>query len=200
MENMRNLLAGCLRESSNGYVLDALFEEYPNISELMNADEIELRRIKGLGVVKSKQLTAILQFVKAVNAPDMSKRIIIRSPKDVYDLVKAELQHLQVEKFMVIGLNTKSHVLFKETVSSGSLNASIVHPRETFKNLIKRAAASCILVHNHPSSDNNPSQEDVELTKQLVECGKLLGIEVIDHIVVGGAGGGYISFKESGLI
>ena len=198
MENMRELLAGCLRESANGYVVDALIEAYPNISELMNASQDEICLIKGIGVVKAKQLKAILEFVRKVHAPDMNKRVIIRSPKDVYDLVRGDMEFLQVEHFDVIGLSTKSHVVFRETISIGTLNASLVHPRETFKGLIKRSCASCLLVHNHPSSDTKPSNEDIILTKNLVECGKVLGIEVIDHIIVGASGSGYVSLKEQG--
>ncbi|SDF10818.1 hypothetical protein SPACI_014610 [Sporomusa acidovorans DSM 3132] len=198
MEGMRNLLAGCLRESANGYVVDALIESYPNISELMNASEKEINSIKGIGVVKAKQLSAILEFARKVYMPDASKRIIVRSPQDVFDLVRADMEFLQVEHFDVIGLSTKNHVIFRENISIGSLNASIVHPREAFKGLIRRSCASCILVHNHPSSDHSPSNEDILLTKQLVECGKIIGIEVLDHIIVAAAGGGYFSLKEQG--
>ena len=200
MEKMRDLLAGCLRESANGYVVDTLIENYPNIGELMNATEKEISSIKGIGIVKAKQLKSILEFVRKVNTPDASKRIIIRSPKDVYELVRADMEFLEVEHFDVIGLSTKNHVIFKENISIGSLNASLVHPRETFKVLIRRSCASCILVHNHPTADTTPSSEDISLTNNLVECGKMLGIEVIDHIIVGAVGGGYISFKEKGLI
>lgn len=198
MEEMRTLLAGCLRESANGYVVDALIENYPNISELMNASEKEISSIKGIGVVKAKRLSAILEFARKVHAPDASKRIIVRSPKDVFDLVRADMEFLQVEHFDVIGLSTKNHVIFKENISIGSLNASIVHPREAFKGLIRRSCASCILVHNHPSSDPLPSDEDILLTKKLVECGKIIGIEVLDHIILGADGGGYFSLKEQG--
>ena len=196
MEKMRDLLAGCLRESANGYVVDTLIENYPNIGELMNATEKEISSIKGIGIVKAKQLKSILEFVRKVNTPDASKRIIIRSPKDVYELVRADMEFLEVEHFDVIGLSTKNHVIFKENISIGSLNASIVHPREAFKGLIRRSCAACILVHNHPSSDPSPSNEDILLTKKLVECGSIIGIEVLDHVIVGGAGGGYVSLKE----
>ena len=196
MEKMRELLAGCLRESANGYVVDTLIENYPNIGELMNASEKEISSIKGIGIVKAKQLKSILEFVRKVNTPDASKRIIIRSPKDVYELVRADMEFLEVEHFDVIGLSTKNHVIFKENISIGSLNASIVHPREAFKGLIRRSCAACILVHNHPSSDPSPSNEDILLTKKLVECGSIIGIEVLDHVIVGAAGGGYVSLKE----
>jgi len=198
MEEMRNLLAGCLRESANGYVVDALIENYPSINELMNASDKEISSIKGIGVVKGKQLKSILEFVRKVHEPDASKRIIVRVPKDVFDLVRADMEFLQVEHFDVIGLSTKNHVVFKENISIGSLNASIVHPREAFKGLIRRSCATCILVHNHPSGDTTPSNEDILLTKKLVECGSIIGIEVLDHIIVGAAGGGYFSLKEQG--
>ena len=199
MQNIRELLAGCLREDANGYVVQSLVSEFPTMQSLMGAEEVELRRIKGLGVVKSKQLSCILQFVKAVHSPELNKRVIIRSPKDVFELVRGEMEFLQVEKFMVVALNTKNHVLFRETISSGSIDSAIVHPRETFKGLIKRAAASCILVHNHPSGITDPSNEDIELTKQLVKAGELLQIQVLDHVIVGG-NEAYTSLKEMGYI
>lgn len=199
MENMRELLAGCLRESAKGYVVNALIETYPNISELMSASEDEIiGSIRGIGVVKAKQLKAILEFVKKVHTPAVNKRVMIRSPKDVFEIVRADMEFLEVEHFDVIGLSTKNHVIFRENISIGSLNASLVHPRETFKGLIRRSCASCILVHNHPSSDPLPSNEDILLTKQLVECGKIIGIEVLDHIIIGAYGGGYVSLKEQG--
>lgn len=200
MENMRELLSKCLREDANGYVVQSLVTEFPTIQDLMNASEEEIRLLRGVGVVKAKQLHAILQFVRSVNSPVIDKRITIRSPRDVYDFMKGELEYLQVERFCILGLNTKNTVLFSETISTGSLNASIVHPRETFKTLIKRSCASCILVHNHPSSDTMPSNEDIVLTKKLVDCGKILDVNVLDHIIVGAAGGGYVSFKEKGII
>ncbi len=195
---MRDLLAGCLRESANGYVIDSLIENYPNISELMNASEKEISSIRGIGIVKAKQLSAILEFARKVYTPDENKRIIVRSPKDVFNLVRADMEFLKVEHFDVIGLSTKNHVIFKENISIGSLNASIVHPREAFKGLIRRSCAACILVHNHPSSDASPSDEDILLTKKLVECGSIIGIEVLDHIIVAADGGGYVSLKEQG--
>ena len=99
MEGMRTLLADCLRESANGYVVDALLEKYPNVSELMNANEKEITSIKGIGVAKARQLSAILEFARKVYMPDKNKRIFIKSPKDVYDFVRADMEFLQVEHF-----------------------------------------------------------------------------------------------------
>jgi DNA repair protein RadC len=100
--------------------------------------------------------------------------------------------------FKVINLNTKNEVIVIEAVSVGSLNSSIVHPREVFKQPIKRSAASLILVHNHPSGDTTPSREDMEITKRLYEAGSLLGIEIIDHLIIGQ--NNYLSMKEKGYI
>lgn len=195
---MRELLANCLREEANGYVVSSLVNEFPTLPDLINAEEQELRNIKGIGAVKAKQLRAILDFVRAAHMPVTDKRVIIRSPSDVYETMKANLEFLQQEEFWVIGLNTKNQVVFKENISMGTLNASLVHPREVYKRLIKRACASCILVHNHPSGDPTPSHEDIDLTRKLVEAGKLLDMAVLDHVIVGM--GKYVSFKEKGLI
>ncbi len=198
MDAMKVMLAGCLREDANSYVVQELIAVFPSIIDLINADDQEIRQIKGIGLIKAKQLRAILDFAKAVNTPVVDKRVIIRSPHDVYELVRGGMEFLQQEQFDILGMSTKNHVIFKETVSIGSLNASIVHPRETFRPLIKRACASVILIHNHPSGDAVPSQDDIELTRKLVEGGKLLEIEVLDHIIIGR--GCYVSFKEKGLI
>jgi DNA repair protein radc len=198
MDKMRELLSNCLREDVNGYVVSALMNEFPTIQDLMNANEDELKLIRGIGAVRARQLTAILEFVKKVNAPTPDKRVIIHSPRDIYDLMRSSMEYLQTEHFCVVGLSTKNHVIFQETVSTGTLNASLVHPREVFKRLIKRACASALLVHNHPSFDPTPSQEDIELTQKLIEAGKLLDIQVLDHVIIGH--GQYISFKEKGLI
>ncbi|CVK18410.1 RadC family protein [Sporomusa sphaeroides] len=199
MNTMRHLLAGCLREEPNGYMVTELVNSFPTVQDLMNASEDELKLIRGIGAVKARQLTAILEFVKKVNAPVADKRVIIRSPQDVCNLVRSDMEYLQTEHFRVVGLSTKHHVLFQETVSQGTLDASLVHCREVFKLLIKRASASAIFVHNHPSGDPTPSPEDIELTRKLVEAGKLLGIQVLDHVIIGRSSK-YISFKEQQII
>jgi DNA repair protein RadC len=197
-EDIREVLAYCLREDSNGYVVNSLLREFPTIQDLFNADEGDLRVIKGIGAVKAKQLRAIVTFVKMVNSPDTTHWAVIRSPQDVFDIMRGDMEFLQVEEFAIIGLSTKNHVLFNEVVSTGTLNASLVHPREVFKSLIKRSCGGVILVHNHPSGFTEPSTEDISLTKKLVEAGKLLEIPVLDHVIIGR--GKYLSFKEKGLL
>ena len=123
---------------------------------------------------------------------------IIRRPEDTLPVLEAELSELGYEKFIALALNTKNHVTAVLPVSSGSLNASIVHPRELFQRAILANCASLILAHNHPSGDPVPSPEDIALTRKLIDAGLLLDIPVLDHIVLGY--GCYVSFKERGLL
>jgi DNA repair protein RadC len=163
----------------------------------MSATEQELMQIKGIGKAKAKQILAALELAKKLNAPAEAP-YIIRSPRDVAQLIIPEMRYLQVEHFVVLFLNTKNGVIAKETISIGSLSASIVHPREVFKAAIKRSSASIIVTHNHPSGNPTPSAEDIQVTKRLVESGNIIGIDVLDHIIIGGDQ--FYSLKEHGLM
>ncbi len=122
----------------------------------------------------------------------------IRGPDDVAAFVGPKLRKEQREHFLVLLLNARHEVVAKETVSVGSLNASIVHPREVFKAAVLASAAAVVLVHNHPSGDPEPSEEDLAITKRLVEAGELLGISVLDHVIV--AGRGVVSLRARQLL
>lgn len=125
------------------------------------------------------------------------KEYSIKTPDDAYELVKDELASLDREAFLVISLNTKNKVLGVNMVSIGSLNANVVHPRDVFKSAILQNASNIILLHNYPSGETEPSKDDIEVTHRLEEAGRLLGIEVIDHIVVGST---FYSFLENDLL
>jgi DNA repair protein RadC len=112
--------------------------------------------------------------------------------------VMNDMRFLSQEHFVCLYLNTKNQVLHKQTIFIGSLNASIVHPREVFREALKRSAASIICLHNHPSGDPAPSREDIEVTKRLVECGKMIGIDVLDHLIIGE--NKFVSLKEKGYL
>jgi len=122
----------------------------------------------------------------------------IRGPEDAFELVRNILEDADREIFMVIYLNTKNEPTAIHTVSVGTLNTSLVHPREVFKAAVMVNAASLILAHNHPSGDSEASREDIEITRKLAEAGNILGIQVIDHIIVGS--GGYRSLKDAGML
>ena len=124
----------------------------------------------------------------------MKKQIWIKSSKDVYDYIYPKLCDKDREYFMVLHLDTKNRVIKDEVVSIGTLNSSIIHPREVFKLAVKESAYAVILVHNHPSGDPEPSAEDKEVTERLIECGNLLGIKVLDHMIIGN--NSWHSFKD----
>ena len=196
--DLQRILAECLRESANSYTIQTLLREFPTMQALMNATEPDLIDIEGIAKGKAKRLSAILDFVRYTQDKPLGSRVIIRSAQDIYNLVRHDLEYITVEQFLVIGLNTKNHVTVQHMVSMGTLNASLVHPREAFKLLIRRSCASTILVHNHPSGDPEPSAEDIQMTKRLVEAGRIIDIPVLDHVIVGQ--GSYVSLKERGSI
>ncbi|TLS53527.1 JAB domain-containing protein [Paenibacillus antri] len=151
---------------------------------------------RGVGPAKALQLLAALELGRRMARTELEASPIIRSPEDVSTLVMEDLRYLQQEHFVVLFLNTKNRVVGRETLSVGSLNAAIVHPREVFRAAVKRSAASVICVHNHPSGDPTPSPEDVQLTNRLSEAGHIIGIEVLDHVIIGDRR--YVSMKERG--
>jgi DNA repair protein RadC len=160
---------------------------------LAEASLEEMQKQKGIGLAKAAELKAALELGRRLAVLSLS-RTVIKSPQDVANLLMDEMRYLDREYFRTVSLNTKNRVLGVDNVSIGSLNSSLVHPREVFKNPIRRSAAAIILVHNHPSGDPGPSKEDVQVTRRLVEAGQILGIEVLDHLIIGD--GSFISLKE----
>ncbi len=182
-------------------VAQKILKEYGEDSDLTFLHDIsleELTCIKGIGRVKAIQLKAAIQLGKRIASSASQNKVFIHSPADVSKLVMEELRYLKQEHFKILMLNIKNRVLKQNSITIGTLNASIVHPRDVFSEAIRIKCASIILVHNHPSGDPEPSQEDIEVTKRLVESGKILGIDVLDHIIIGE--GKYISLKEIGII
>ncbi|WP_184403499.1 RadC family protein [Geomicrobium halophilum] len=175
-----------------------VLREFDGIMMLKDASLEELQAMKGIGQVKAVGLRAALELGKRIHTAREGERYVIRTPEDVSDYVMEEMRFLSQEHFVAIYLNTKNQVLHKKTIFIGSLNASIVHPREVFKEALRRSAASIVCLHNHPSGDPAPSKEDSEVTKRLVECGKILGIDVLDHIIIGDLQ--YASLRELGII
>jgi DNA repair protein RadC len=172
--------------------------EAGSLRNLVDMSTDQLMTIKGIGSAKAIQIKASVELGKRLARTSMSDTITIRSPQDVSDYLAEDLRYLQKEHFVCLFLNTKNHVIAQETLSMGSLNASIVHPREVFRAAIKRSSASIICVHNHPSGDPAPSPEDIQMTARLVEAGQIIGIEVLDHIILGDQS--FVSLKEKGFM
>ncbi|MDK2918024.1 MAG: repair protein RadC [Candidatus Petromonas sp.] len=175
-----------------------LSRDEKGIRFLANCTIEELSEIKGIGSSKACQIVAAIELGNRLSKSLLSKGESIRSPKDVMDIFIRDMRFLEKEYFKVVFLNTKNEIISYETISIGSLNASIVHPREVFNRAIRKSSASIILVHNHPSGNPKPSKEDINITKRLIEAGKILGIEVLDHVIIGD--GNYYSLKENSLI
>src|SRR3989338_214619 len=170
-----------------------LLAQFGSLQKLAEASIEELSSIKGIGLAKAAQIKAAFEISRRLSTQASSyKSKELTDPEKVYRLIKSKLKDYHKEHFYIIVLNSSGYSIAE--VSVGSLNASVVHPREVFAEAIKNKAASVIFVHNHPSGDPEPSADDLEITKQLTESGKILGIEVIDHIIITKTG--FISFKE----
>lgn len=186
------------RDESAVHLAERLLYENQGLIGLAQAAPPEIAKLKGIGITKAVTVAAALELGKRLRDHGPLGRPVIRNSHDVKEHMMARLRYQQKEKFFVLPLSTKNHVLAEKEVSVGSLNASIVHPRELFRAAIEHAAASVILVHNHPSGDPAPSREDIEITRKLVEAGNLLEIPVLDHVIIGD--GKYVSMKDMGII
>lgn len=158
----------------------------------------ELIQFRGIGPAKGIQLLAGIELGRRISQMVPEERTAIRSPGDAAQFVMEEMRYLTQEHFVCLFLNTKNRVIDKECIFIGSLNTSVVHPREVFREAIRRSAAGVICIHNHPSGDPSPSREDLDVTARLVEAGRIIGVELLDHIIIGD--GSYVSLKEKGVI
>lgn len=165
---------------------------------LTSASWQELAEIPGIGPAKAAQLLAGVELGRRISRSLPEERYAIRSPRDAAQYVMDELRYQRQELFICLFLDTKYKVIDKKCIFKGSLNVSVVHPREVFHEAIRRSSAAVICVHNHPSGDPTPSREDIEVTERLVEAGRILGIDMIDHLIIGDQT--YYSMKEKGLI
>ncbi|MBP1156590.1 DNA repair protein RadC [Paenibacillus sp. PvR052] len=191
------LRTGTFQESAV-HVAQRLLRESGGLRKLSDMSMEQFTEIKGIGAAKALQIQAGIELGRRMARSAMNETVIIRSPQDVASLLMEDLRYLQKEHFVCLFLNTKNHVIGQETLSMGSLNASIVHPREVFRAAIKRSSASIVCAHNHPSGDPTPSPEDVQITKRLVQAGDIVGIDVLDHIVIGDQR--FVSLKELGMM
>ncbi len=174
-----------------------LLTQFGSLQKLGEASVEELSAIKGIGLAKAAQLKAVFEIGRRVSTqalPYKSKELT--DPEKVYKLIKSKLTDYHKEHFYIITMNTRNWSISQ--VSVGTLNSSLAHPREVFSEAIKAKAASVIFAHNHPSGNTTPSEDDISTTKRLVESGKILGIEVLDHVIVGKDQ--YMSFKQQGLL
>lgn len=205
VESLSNeeLLAILLRTGTKGENVIALSKrlliELDGLDGLLNVSFEEASKIKGIKKVKACQIIAMMElFNRFKTLKSQKENLKISSPKDVSTLLINEMSNFKQEVFKLILLNTKSIIIGTKDVFKGTLNSSIVHPREVFKEAVQRGSANIIVCHNHPSGDPNPSKEDIDITLRLKECGNIMGIGLLDHIIIGN--NKYVSLKEKGII
>ncbi len=174
-----------------------LLIRFQDLAGIAKAGISEICEVPGIGKAKAAEIKAAIEIGRRYQRPSLSGASLCSS-NDVAEYYRPRLRDLKKEVFKCVLLDTKNRVIRDDEVSAGSLQASIVHPRETFKAAIRESAAAVIFIHNHPSGDTRPSQEDILLTKRLVHAGEVLGIQVLDHIIVGDSL--HFSFRDNGLI
>ena len=185
-----------------------LVRKYESLSALAGASIEELvndRTIKGLGPARARSLRAALEIGRRLSREEMPAQVFIRAPGDVAAVLRDEVRVLEKERFWVLHLDTKNKLKRRpEPVSEGLVDASLVHPREVFRQAIRSSTSAVVLAHNHPSGDPTPSAEDVRLTRQLIEAGGIVDIRVLDHVILGrvktDGGREFVSLRESGVV
>lgn len=201
VENLSNsdLLSIILRTGIKDISVRELSENIlSSVGSITNLKDIgirELSKIKGVGTIKAITLLAAIELGKRVNNPEISLKMKLNNSEIVHNSFKSLFKNLKQEKFMAIYLDNKKRLISYKFLFIGTLNKSIVHPREIFNEALKVNASSIICIHNHPSNDITPSNEDIIFTKQLIEGSKIIGIPVVDHLITNGEE--YFSFYES---
>ena len=195
------LLAILLRTGTSSVSVLHLAEEVlakyqdKGLVSIMNISPQEIASVHGVGLAKAATIVAAVELGRRISTRAAQKLEKIEGPEDVARYASPLLRFEQKEHFLVMLLDVRNRVLAMPTISIGSLTASVAHPREIFREAIRYSAANMILIHNHPSGDPTPSREDIQITKQMMKAGEIMGIPVLDHIII--AGDGFLSLKEA---
>lgn len=190
--------SGTKEEKATDIAMRILGDDVSGILGIHRKTLKELRNIKGIGRVKAIQIKAVAELSTRMSKAKNKALMNIHSPASVASVYMEDMRHLDREHMKIIALDTKNNILDDHTLSVGTVNASLVHPREVFLYALKQDAVSIILIHNHPSGNAEPSREDILVTKRILEAGAIIGIYLLDHIIIGD--GSYTSLKELGHI
>ena len=198
----QEILALILGRGGNGesvmVTAQRLLSHFGNLRKIAAAPIQELVGIKGIGLAKAAQLKAAGEMGKRLEDEGQGINPVIKSPEAAFNYVKGRLKGKKKEHFLVLCMDTRKRLIACNTISVGSLDTSLAHPREVFRDAISASSASVIFVHNHPSGSTEPSREDIELTHRLVKAGEVIGIEVVDHVIV--CDSSYLSLKSRQLL
>ena len=192
------LRTGTKSKSALDLAAEILSIEENGILFLSDCAPEQLAQINGVGTAKACQILAGIELGRRISTKPRDKRARVESPQSIVSLFMEEMRYFKKEVFNILLLNTKGEIIGIEKIAVGDLSCTIIHPREVFLPAIKRSAAVVAFVHNHPSGDPTPSKDDIDMTRKLVEAGKIVGVAVWDHVVIGD--GRYCSFKEEQLI
>ncbi len=175
-----------------------LLSQFGNLREIAGASVEELSQVRGIGIAKASQIKAAFELANRLEDYSAAgDKPLVKTPEDVAGVVRGKLRGKKKEYFLALLLDTRNQLIKVSEISVGSLDTSIVHPREVFKEAISASAASVIFAHNHPSGDPEASDDDIELTKRLAKAGEIVGIDVLDHIIIGDKK--HLSLKRQGL-
>lgn len=203
------LLALLIRSGVPGQNVSELAQEilihYGSLTALAQASVKDLQQFRGIGEVTAQLLKAAMELAQRLSRESLGERPIVVSPAQAANVVRERARVLQKEIFWGLMLDSRNRLIGDpKQISEGTLNSSLVHPRELFKKALECSCAAIILAHNHPSGDPSPSAEDIKVTKQLVQAGKIMGVKVLDHIIIGRRkfqnATDFISIRESGLV
>ncbi|MFC1908830.1 DNA repair protein RadC [Chloroflexota bacterium] len=175
-----------------------LLSQFGDLKGIAGASLEELSQIRGIGLAKAAQIMASFELTNRVESySGTTGKLVVKTPDDVVNLIRGRLKGKKKEYFLALLLDTRGQLIKVAEISIGSLDSSIVHPREVFKEAISASAASIIFAHNHPSGDTEASEDDIKLTQRLVEAGEIMGIDILDHIII--TDDKYLSLKREGL-
>lgn len=169
-----------------------------DISQLQDITVGQIKKFKGIKNAKAAQIIAVFEIAKRVTTTRQPFKLKIENSKDIRDYLMPKMKSLKKEHLIGLYLDTRNNLIKEETISIGTLNTSLIHPREIFRSAVIEACASVILVHNHPSGDPTPSKDDITVTKKIIKASEVIGIELLDHVIIGNER--YVSLKEDGLI
>ena len=175
-----------------------LLSRFGNLKGIAGATVEELSQVRGIGLAKAAQIQAAFELGNRLEEySEVGKKPLMKTPENIVAMMKGRLKNKKKEHFLALLLDTRNRLIKVSEISIGSLDTSIVHPREVFKEAIAASAAAIIFVHNHPSGDPEASEEDIKLTKRLAEAGEIMGIDVLDHVIIGD--NKFLSLKREGL-
>ena len=190
-----HLLAHLVR---NQKTAERIMERFGSLTAVAEASVAELKQVEGVGVAVAEMIRVACEFSRRIAQLAQERRPEATHPRQVYDLLRDELMGLKQEVLKVLLLDTKNRVEHTETVFVGTLNCSVIHPREIFRLAIRQSACAIIVAHNHPSGTTAPSEQDIRATKQIAQAGEHIQIQLLDHVIIGKEG--YFSMKEEGML